>query len=111
MGGRFRPQGSPQILHDLGYEPGARFILVGHSMGAKVATLYAANYPEDIKTLVNIEGHLHPEDPRMARKLVDELDYELHAVKNRRCTDGDTTEGQQSANDDAQVINDAFQRI
>jgi len=61
------------ILQDLGYDQNSKFILVGHSMGAKLATLYAGTYPADVLALVNVEGHLHPLDPKMAIKLIRDL--------------------------------------
>lgn len=102
-----------QILHDLGYEQGSRFILVGHSMGAKVATLYASEYPQDLAALVNVEGHLHPADPRMARKLVQQLEDEIQAQSKKRrleASRSDEIEGQ-TADNEAKVMKEAFQRI
>jgi pimeloyl-ACP methyl ester carboxylesterase len=38
------------------YSPGAPAVLVGHSMGGNVASLYAGVRPERVRRLVNIEG-------------------------------------------------------
>jgi len=65
------------ILQDLGYDSRSKFTLVGHSMGAKLATLYAGTYPEDVIALVNVEGHLHPSDPKMAIKLLNDLQRDM----------------------------------
>lgn len=102
------------ILEDLGFKPGTRFVLVGHSMGGKVATLYATKYTEDISALVNIEGHLHPSDPKMARKLVQQLDSEIETVSKKRRTEmsskDDETERQTTEYKD-KVMQEVFQRI
>ena len=51
----------PDYLADLDailqiYSPDAAVRLVGHSMGANVATLYAGVMPERVSALVNVEG-------------------------------------------------------
>jgi len=43
-----------EILHKL--SPGAPVALVGHSMGANIAGLYAGTMPERVSAFVNIEG-------------------------------------------------------
>ena len=59
----------PDYLADLDellnlYSPRQPVRLVGHSMGANVACLYAGTMPERIAALVNIEGFgLHDSDP------------------------------------------------
>ena len=59
----------PDYLADLNellnlYSPRESVRLVGHSMGANVACLYAGTMPERIAALVNIEGFgLHDSDP------------------------------------------------
>lgn len=39
----------------------ARVVLVGHSMGGMVASLYAGVYPERVAALINLEGWLVPD--------------------------------------------------
>jgi len=78
------------ILQDLGYDRNSKFILVGHSMGAKLATLYASTYPEDVVALVNVEGHLHPSDPKMAIKLIQDLQQAM-ARKDETVSEADVT--------------------
>jgi len=85
------------ILQDLGYDNNSKFILVGHSMGAKLATLYAGTYPEDVIALVNVEGHLHPSDPRMAIKLIQDLQQAMDR-KDEYASE-------------AEVTKEAFQRL
>ena len=51
----------PDYLADLHallqhYSPNASATLVGHSMGANIAALYAGSFPERIATLINVEG-------------------------------------------------------
>ena len=51
----------PDYLADLDallriYSPDERVRLVGHSMGANIAGLYAGSFPERVSTFVNIEG-------------------------------------------------------
>jgi pimeloyl-ACP methyl ester carboxylesterase len=66
-----RPTGYwfPDYLADLDellsvYSPSAPVILVGHSMGANVAGLYAGVMPERVRAFVNIEGFGLPDsDP------------------------------------------------
>ncbi len=59
----------PDYLADLDailriYSPDAAVRLVGHSMGANVATLYAGVMPERVSALVNVEGFGLPDsDP------------------------------------------------
>jgi len=56
-------------LHELleAYSPGQPVRLIGHSMGANVAGLYAGVFPERVAALVNIEGFGMPDsDPRNA---------------------------------------------
>ncbi len=60
------------------------FVLVGHSMGGMVATLFAGTYPERVSHLVNIEGLGPPEHdvettPERMRTFVDAV----HAVRER----------------------------
>ena len=62
----------PDYLADLDailqiYSPDAAVRLVGHSMGANVATLYAGVMPERVSALVNVEGFGLPDsDPEDA---------------------------------------------
>ncbi len=62
----------PDYLADLNallevYSPGVPVRLVGHSMGANVASLYAGTMPERVTSIVNIEGFgLHDSDPNDA---------------------------------------------
>lgn len=94
----------PQILEDLGYDSVPPFILVGHSMGGKIATLYASAHPESVSALVNIEGHLHPSDPRMARKLVADLDKEIESLSSCHSP-------ARRIDREARVVEPAFQRV
>eukprot|EP00392_Amoebophrya_sp_AT5.2_P006382 g6394.t1 len=50
--------------------PEKSFVLVGHSMGAKIAVQYAMTHPQRVQALVNVEGHLHEADPRGAREIL-----------------------------------------
>lgn len=55
-----------------------RFDLIGHSMGAGVATLFAATFPERVRRLVLIEGLGPPatagrEAPEQLRKAIDDM--------------------------------------
>jgi pimeloyl-ACP methyl ester carboxylesterase len=73
----------PSYLADLDalldiYSPGAPAILVGHSMGGNVASLYAGIRPERVRRLVNIEGLGLPrtsadQAPARYRRWLDEL--------------------------------------
>ena len=62
----------PDYLADLdeilqSYSPGQSVILIGHSMGANIASLYAGIMPERISHLINIEGFgLSDSDPKNA---------------------------------------------
>ena len=62
----------PDYLADLDrlldwYSPDAPVMLVGHSMGANVAGLYAGSMPERVRAFVNIEGFgLEDADPAEA---------------------------------------------
>jgi pimeloyl-ACP methyl ester carboxylesterase len=62
----------PDYLADLNewletYSPEAPVLLVGHSMGANIASLYAGAMPERVRALVNIEGFGLPDsDPAEA---------------------------------------------
>ncbi len=38
-------------------------LLLGHSMGGMIASLYAGIYPEDVAALINLEGWMIPERP------------------------------------------------
>jgi pimeloyl-ACP methyl ester carboxylesterase len=57
--------------------PGERFVLVGHSMGGTIATLYAGAFPERVAKLVLVEGVGPPDHPhdvapdRMRRWITD----------------------------------------
>ncbi len=59
-------------LHELlaHYAPSEPVPLVAHSMGGKVATLYAAAKPDRVQRLVNLEGYLEaPGDTTSAERL------------------------------------------
>lgn len=63
---------------ELGLGPDARVDLLGHSMGANVAMLYAGVRPQRIRRLINLEGFGmpgHPPDaaPRRFAQWLDEL--------------------------------------
>ena len=64
----------PDYLADLDhllehYSPGEPARIVGHSMGANVAGLYAGTRPERVRAFVNVEGFgLHDSDPADAPK-------------------------------------------
>jgi len=60
------------------YSPDAPLLLVGHSMGAQVASLYAGLRPERVKKLVCLDGLFLPDmEPKLAvkrfRRWLDEL--------------------------------------
>lgn len=73
----------PEYLADLDallehYQPNEPVNLLGHSMGANVAALYAGVRPERVKKLINLEGFgmplTHPKQaPSRYRKWLDEL--------------------------------------
>lgn len=53
-------------LFDLDYvlgqlQPYQRLILVGHSMGGMIASLYAGSFPERVHGIVNLEGWMAPD--------------------------------------------------
>jgi len=81
---RFAHAAIHSILRELGRPGKQRFTLVGHSMGAKVAVLYASRHREDVQCLVNVEGHLHPSDPKMAHKLVKDLEATLEDAMSQK---------------------------
>lgn len=66
----------------LGWE---RFILLGHSMGAGIASLIAASFPERIEKLILIEG-LGPwgDDPAEAPKHLAEATHQLLRLYTKR---------------------------
>lgn len=59
----------PDYLRDIealhgALAPDARLLLVGHSMGGVVSTLYAGTFPEAVARLVLIEGLGPPDNPK-----------------------------------------------
>jgi pimeloyl-ACP methyl ester carboxylesterase len=68
--------------------PGARARIVGHSMGANIAQIYAGVRPERLAWLVNLEGfglpHSHPQDaPARYAQWLDELRQPLREGRYR----------------------------
>ena len=60
------------------YSPGEPILLVGHSMGAQIASLYAGLKPERVKKLVCLDGLFLPDmeaglAPKRFRRWLDEL--------------------------------------
>lgn len=52
-----------QVLNLLTEKEHQRFLLIGHSMGGMIASLYAGVYPERIAGLINLEGWMVPDNP------------------------------------------------
>lgn len=74
------------VANGLGWQ---RFIVLGHSMGAGVATLLAACFPERVSQLIVVEGlGLATGDDSTVvdqlRRSIQELDTELNAVAQRK---------------------------
>lgn len=57
--------------------PGDPIVLVGHSMGGTISTLYAGTFPERVKKLANLEGIGPPDHP-----------WELGPIRMRAWIDG-----------------------
>eukprot|EP00929_Paragymnodinium_shiwhaense_P050407 TRINITY_DN25371_c0_g1_i1.p1 TRINITY_DN25371_c0_g1~~TRINITY_DN25371_c0_g1_i1.p1 ORF type:complete len:338 (-),score=22.46 TRINITY_DN25371_c0_g1_i1:680-1693(-) len=84
------------VLHASGLkhpDPGTPLILIGHSMGGKLATLYAHTFPGEVAVLIQVEGHLHSQDPRMAKAMLQECgdssfdDYTKELLARSKGTD------------------------
>jgi pimeloyl-ACP methyl ester carboxylesterase len=46
-----------------------KIILVGHSMGGRIALLYAKKYPQNIEGFASVEGNMHPENCIFSEKV------------------------------------------
>ena len=62
---RAYPTSRSELLQLPGLAARQRFDLVGYSLGAAVATLIAAEYPEMVRSLVLVSGFNYGSDPRM----------------------------------------------